>query len=291
MKNQKKSVDTYPENPKRYGYFQSSQILELEKSAKQLIELLRPTTNSSLVDMGSFEGGFGPVIEIRKVAQEKFLKDFPVDKVKELLNSSIKIHPNIYLTTSVQKVEKKPRELSVTSYLNVSRQIDEITYTQNAQVDIIVDIQDIKKDQKEILDRLNNTPTLKQAIAIIQESGMDIVPSTIRHIRKTKSSVVINNSLNVVFEPDTLQCRLVDFFFTNPETLKKKLYELGDMLDSLEPDYFNASKSQKAAIKKRYFDVRRKINEKFKAQTGIKVDFIVYENAKFGINHSLLNNK
>jgi hypothetical protein len=291
MKNQKKSVDTNSDNHKRHGYFQSSQIIELEKSAKQLVKLIRPATTSSSVDMESYGDSFGPVFQIPKVAQEQFLKDFPVDKLKELLSSSFEIQPNTLLSASAQKVEKTSRELSVTSHLAVSRQIDKITYTQNAQVDIFVDIEDIKKDQKKILDRLDNTPNLTQAIAIIQESGLDIVPSTIRHIRKTKSSIVINNSLDVVFEPDTLQCRLVHFFFTNSETLKKKAYELGDVLDILEPDYLSASKAQKAAMKKRYFDVRRKINEKFKAQTGLKVDFIVYENMKFGINQNLLNNK
>ncbi len=278
-------------NQKKAGYFRSKHILELETSAQQLIELIRPTAGSSSVDM-DFDGSIvGPRYKIRKVAQEKILKDFPIDKLKELLNSSIKIQPNIHLATSVHQIEKTPRELSVVSNLTVARKINGITYTQNAQVDISVELSDIKKNQKKILDSLDNKPTLEQAIIIIQESGLDIVPSTIRHIRKSKSSIVINNSLNIVFEPDTLQSRLIDFFFTSSDTLKKKTYELGDMLDILEPDYFNASKAQKAAMKKRYFDVRRKINEKFKAQTGIKVDFIVYENAKFGINQSLLNNK
>ena len=202
--------------------------------------------------------------------------------LRELIESSENTDSRTKLITTIEQVQKLANQLSFTINLSLEHTDGQLSWTETTSLNSTITLDTPNQRLEELESGLSEHDMIAQLAA----RNYKIMKTTINQIDYSGGTLSINDSLVLEIKPTGVDSRFLGLFFRGTKKLKKRQYQLGDIIESLKDkeDRPNTSTRQ---LYKRYSDARTRINRKVKAETGIN-ELICYKNKTFFINQDLL---
>lgn len=217
------------------------------------------------------------------------LQQVKLSELHSLLKSSDKPNDTTNLIARVKQIQKLGNELSFDLSLTSTHIDDSLSWSKTTEANLRIKLDKLDYSQEKILSKLDRKPTLDNVLPILEEFGLEAVSVVVKKAILQRNILNINDSENIEFEYPSYQASLISLFFTKKGRLANKFLQFGDIFDKLEQHNPQLETSGgRRQLKQRYYEARRNINTKVKAETHMKADFILYKNGEFSINQDLL---
>ncbi len=198
--------------------------------------------------------------------------------LSKLINSSEQIDDRTKLFTTIEQAQKLANQLSFTIDVSLEHTEGSLSWTEETSLDSTSMLDTSNQTDDGLLDH--------EMLARLAAKGHRLIDTKIRNIHYRGGTLSINGKLVLNIKPSGVDSRFLGLFFRGPETLKKRDYQLGDIVTLLK-DRENKPNIETRQLYKRYSDARIRINRKVKAETGID-ELIHYRDMTYSINQDLL---
>lgn len=221
-----------------------------------------------------------PSLVSRDKLYQNALQQVSLADLQELFKNSKSTDSHTKLITTIEQVQKIAGQLSFTINLSLEHTDGNLSWKEAAHLDTKVDV-----DTTEQLSNPTTNLSFEEIEAWLESQGQKIIDTYVSYVHFDKVTLSINNRPVLKYKSSSVDGRFLALFFKGPEKLKKRGFQLGDIIDLLrESD--NYTKIDRRAMQKRYSDARKRINLKISAKTGID-EFICYKDSTFYINQNI----
>lgn len=210
------------------------------------------------------------------------LQQVTLADLRELIESSENTDSRTKIITTIEQVQKLANQLSFTINLSLEHTDGKLSWTETTSLNSTITLDTPSQQLKELEPGLSE----HDMIARLAAKNYKITKTTINQIDYSGGTLSINDNLALEIKPTGVDSRFLGLFFRGTKKLKKRQYQLGDIIESLKDKEDRPSTSTRQ-LYKRYSDARTRINRKVKAETGIN-ELICYKNKTFYINRNLL---
>ena len=208
-----------------------------------------------------------------------------LSELRSLIEANSILGDHSSFTYTPHHIQKLANEISFTSIVTSKYETERLSWKQDVEISTYLGpIQ----EQQNVLSELKPIKSLDDMISALTNAGHTVMRTSIDNIRLKDSTLTINNEHTLKFRGTSIESRFIGLFFNGIETLKKRSFQLGDIIERLDSeDYPNPNKDQIRSLQKRYSRAKETINTKVRAKTGID-EFICYQDKEFFVNPRLL---
>lgn len=208
-----------------------------------------------------------------------------LSELRSLIEANSILGDHSSLTYTPHHIQKLANEISFTSIVTSKYETERLSWRQDVEINTYLGL---IREQQNVLNELQPIRSLDDMISALTNAGHTVIRTSIDNIRLKDSTLIINNEHTLKFRGTSIESRFIGLFFNGIETLKKRSFQLGDIIEQLDSEnYPNPNKDQVRSLQKRYSQTKETINTKIKAKTGID-DFICYQDKEFFVNPRLL---
>lgn len=205
--------------------------------------------------------------------------------LRSLIEMSAILGDHSSFSYTPQRMQKLAHEISFTSVVTSKYETRELSWKQDVEISA-----HFKPDQEQqsALNSLQQPMSPDDMLSMLEDMGYTAIRTVVDKIQLNGSTLTVNGEHTFKFKGDGIESRFIRLFFNGAETLKKRGFMLGDIIERLDSeDYPNPNKDQVRYLQKRYSQAKETINTKIKAKTGID-EFICYQDKEFFVNPRLL---
>ncbi len=208
-----------------------------------------------------------------------------LSELRSLIEANSILGDHSSFTYTPNHIQKLANEISFSSIVTSKYETEQLSWRQDVEINTCLGL---IREQQSGLSELKHIMSFDDMISALTNAGHTVIRTSIDNIRLKDSTLTINGEHTLKFKGTSIEGRFIGLFFNGIETLKKRGFQLGDIIERLDSEDFpNPNKDQVRSLQKRYSQVKETINMKIKAKAGID-EFICYEDKEFFVNPRLL---
>lgn len=238
-----------------------------------------------LRELETIAGLLQPLYEQAGHRYQYAVQQIKLSELRSLIESTAILGDHGSFTYTPQHIQKLANEISFSSIVTSKYETEQLSWRQDVEINAYLGL---IREQQSVLSELQPIMSLDDMISALTNAGHTVIRTSIDNIRLKDSTLTINGEHTLKFKGTSIEGRFIGLFFNGIETLKKRGFQLGDIIERLDSEDFpNPNKDQVRSLQKRYSQVKETINTKIKAKAGID-EFICYEDKEFFVNPRLL---
>lgn len=210
------------------------------------------------------------------------LQQVGLSDLRQLLEASEQEDDRTQLITAIEQIQWVANQISFTVDLSQEHTDGSVSWTEAASLKSTITLDAPVQQTEEIEPNLSDY----EMISRLDAMGYRVINTAIDQVYYAGGTLSINGRLVLEIKPTGVDGRFLGLFFRGPKNLKKRNYQLGDVVELLKDKEDNPSLNTRQ-LQKRYSDARIRINRKVKAEAGIS-ELIRYKDRTFFVNQDLL---